>query len=306
MPLSDRNCALALLLATLAAAPQAGPPRGGDDVAALLERAARLLPPAQGALLARLLQPHAPGPLDKNARETLRERVEASGVFFEARLRLALQALPGASGEDLLQRLPPDIRTLLAEVMRAATPARNPVNGENEHASSLAAASTAPAGNELAQIEPAERAAAEAVLRRQAEAAYRWLNDGTFTFDLPARLPGEEPRVFIEFRREGQERGPNQPGRDSVLRFHVESCIFGPVGVEARWQGDTCDARVYVVNDAARTALENQAGSLRAALTSVFPRPNVEVVVNAARAAHHRSEPPPDPPPGGSVLSVRT
>jgi hypothetical protein len=299
---AERNLQLAAVLAAVAEYPPVGAGSPASvPVAALLALAAERLGEAERAFLARLLQAIVPVATGDDGGAAIRERLEAGGTILEAKLRQLLEQQPALDSTQLLRRVGPDVRVVLGTLLErfaAARPAGDPGAGGDLH---VATEPTSPAAQGLAQAD----GVAGRILAQQLGLAYRWVTEGVLQFDVAVRLPGEETRATVQFQREGDAgAAPVRAGACSIS-VHVDSAALGAIEARARWQGPSCQAVCYVSTDEAQTALGGQAASLQSALAAVFPRTNVEVVLDPARAARQPSGFPPDPLPGGSLVSVR-
>jgi hypothetical protein len=310
MPGSDRNYALAALLTALGGVQESFRTAGEAAVTAFRHGGGAVLPGVQDATLLRLLHALPVQSTGEDGARALRERVEASGMFLEARLRLILERLPAASAQQALDALPPDLRVLMSsgEATAAARRIVALARKAGEDAQTLPPRSLA-GGDPQASASPAatEQQAVEAgLLKQQVEVAYRWVHDGTFVFEFAVRLAAEEARALVEFEPERAAAGGEEGPTASSVRIQIESRVFGPIAAEARWRQTECNAMFYVASSDAFAALTGELPSLREALSGAFPRLAVEVVIDEVRAARRPPALRPDPPPGGSVVSVRT
>lgn len=127
---SVENYELASLLQ--ASSGRAGTATGSSDPARLLEALQRLLKAdsqllteSQGLQLRALLEPLTLGSDATTLLPQIKNQIENSGVFFEAKLRTVLEALD-ASPEAALQKLASDLKLLLAQLQQRPSSSASP------------------------------------------------------------------------------------------------------------------------------------------------------------------------------------
>lgn len=299
--LSSRGYDLAALAAamTTSAGVTTESAEPGHAVNSVVEAAARLLPPAAAAAIARLLRAIAlEGPTGEIARG-IEERLSAGGLLFEAHARAALTEERPGSEQPMTAVLSDDLRVLLARLVRGA---------QNRPGSPRLASGDETRTIETSGLSETESVAvglvAERVLAEQLHMAHEWVADAAVAFELPLRLGQQEARALVRFRKEAGESASAGPAA-CVVSVQVASETLGPVSAAARWQGGTCHAAFFVERPESVPALQGHVEGLREGLGAVFSRLTIDISVDPARARRSPSSPPAPPQPG-SVVSVRT
>lgn len=213
----------------------------------------------------------------------IRERVSASGTFFEAR---AARAAAGEGGGTAA--LESDLRWLLAALGRAS--------------------SAAPELESLRQ-----RLVHEAVTR-QLDAVQARIVDGETRVDLPVLFGTFASRARLAVADDGPPPAPDARARGRAIALTVTHPELGPVHAAAQWapaaarsggHGGELQVRFAVRDAAAADALAPGTAALRSRLQDAgFRHVGVTVVVDPHAADPPPDRPPDDPPPGGSIVSA--
>ena len=143
------NYELASLLQ--ASSGRAGTATGSSDPARLLEALqqllrsdSQLLTESQSLQLRALLEPLSLGSDATTLLPQIKNLIENSGVFFEAKLRTVLEALD-ASPEAALQKIASDLKVLLAQLQQRPSSSASPPGGESSTALAASASLNLPA-----------------------------------------------------------------------------------------------------------------------------------------------------------------
>lgn len=257
-------------LKTLDALVKAGPSNGPAGVAALAQAVAPQETTEDAPLLA----------------ARLRAAFENGGQLFEAHLRSVIEAHPGLSDQQALERLREDTRSLLGRTAEALADV---------------------AGHDLARSARTHlEAAAENVLARQVQSALHWIADGALTFKLPVRLPSGETDAEVTLRRrikdDDADADEKSPAFD--VRFRVDSNVLGTVVAHASWGGGTLNTTISVGTSDAKELLQPELTTLEHGLRESFPRVLASLVVDPVRVhASPQTDAVPELP-GGSLLNV--
>jgi len=131
-----------------AAPGESDPARLLEALQQLLKSDSQLLTEPQSRQLRALLEPLTVGSDAKTLLPQIKNLIENSGVFFEAKLRTVLEAL-NASPETALQKLASDLKLLLGQLQQPHSPAALPAPSTEPH--------TAPAANAPPSLAAATR-----------------------------------------------------------------------------------------------------------------------------------------------------
>jgi hypothetical protein len=253
-----------------------------DDVRAVLQILQQL--PGVANLHARASAALLPLPLGADGDrliEGLRRAIVGNGMFFEARLATTAER-GGAAPEG--PRLEDDVRTLLAELSRAAV--------------------QAPA------LDEATKRLAADVLARQVDVAWHKLRDGELRLDVPVMIGSSPTDVHMRVRDE-KPRSEDEPAADGrVMELALELPELGRVRASIRWTPGHLTTRFAVEGAAQEQTLEEGLEALTSRLQAVgFRHVALSVDVDPDGVTLPADEPErpdgPAPLPGGSIFRVR-
>lgn len=217
----------------------------------------------------------------------LRESFERGGLLFESRLRQMLEANPGMTPEQALERLKDDARVLLGRALAGQ------VAEQGDRADAAQAGATKP------------EALVAQMLARQAEMGLHWVADGTLRLDVPVRLPSGDAEASLQVRRDREHEAATGESPAFSVTFRITSPIFGAVDTCASWRGRSLQATISVEREDTRVWLDGQLASLKEGLASTFSEVSAEVRVDPARALGPASDDELPELPAGSIVNVR-
>ena len=248
-----------------------GPERFLQELQQLVRSRGAELNETQRSQLEKLLLPLALGPRSEETAGMLRNLLENSGLFFEAKLRVLLETLK-STPDSALKDLSADLKTLLGRIGRA-----------------LEMADQLPASIDKGLIDQQKTLLSEQLLSRQAEVAWQWLKDGSFVAEFPLLLFSEPASARVRFFA--------KPNKSSTKNQRSPHCIdillglpyLGRMEAWAQWIDGQIEVRLYVESPKIQQEFKTQLPDLETALQKAgFEKVELELRADPVRL--YRSE----------------
>jgi hypothetical protein len=280
----------------------------------LVKSNSQLLTEPQSHQLRALLQPLSVGSDAKMLLPQIKNLIENSGVFFEAKLRAVLEALD-ASPEAALHKVASDLKLLLGELRQPLSSSNSPTPAGAASPPSLPVATTTALGQPapgaamiLPQSETSLNLAvlSDQVLSRQTEAAFEWLKNGALQAELPMQFGTHSTQAKIRFFQETDKESKGHSGRPLNINIYLDLPDTGKLEAWARWEGQQIQATLYVRDAATRELFESQLQDLSANLREAgFSTAVLDVRVDPGRLYKIQESVEQTLPHEGSLLSLR-
>jgi Flagellar hook-length control protein FliK len=265
-----------------------GPERFLQELQQLIRNRGTELNETQRTQLEKLLLPLAVGPRSEETAVALRNLLENSGLFFEAKLRVLLETLK-RTPDSALKDLSADLKTLLGRIGKALE-------------------MTEPLSNSIDKslIYQQRTILSEQLLSRQAEVAWQWLKDGSFLAEFPLLFFSEPARARVRFFA----RSNKPSARDQHSPYSVDIFLdlpqVGRMEAWAQWLDGQIEVRLYVETPKIQQEFTAQLTSLVEALEKAgFERVNPEVRTDPVRLYRADWQNPEPVVEEGSVLNIR-
>ncbi|HVN83054.1 MAG TPA: flagellar hook-length control protein FliK [Terriglobia bacterium] len=243
---------------------------------------------AQSGQLEKLLLPLAVTSGSDEIQLSLRNVLENSGLFFEAKLRALLETLRDPS--DLSWKdFSNDLKTLLGQISKALEKA--------ELFSSSA---------DRNLISQQKTLISEQLLSRQVEVAWQWMKDGSFVAELPLLFFSEPASARLRFFG----KSTKGTGRTSRTPFTIDVYLslphLGKMEAWAQWIDRQIAVRLYVESPEMQQVFTSQLADLREGLTMAgFDKSDLEVKVDPVRLYRANWEDRGIPVQEGQVLDIK-
>jgi len=240
-----------------------------------------ILSVAQIQQIQKLLTPIPIGPESQRVQQSLKNFVENSGIFFEAKLRTLIESLPLAP-PLALPKMAGDLKVLLGNLQTAAARALRNTSVDSMPIQTFEEKN--PVAQAMGTILEQRVPLMDEVIARQTEAAYRWNKDGTFCMDVPLGLLNQDGHARIRFHLRSKRSGSKHSNRPATIDIRLELQSTGRIEVWAQWWDAQIQAKLYVESGTIRDLFEPYLDDLQQSLAEAgFKQVGLEVSVDPVR-----------------------